>query len=64
MPPLLALGGIAFYVYDGMEMNSWMKNLPNLLIYFVIILALWWALRKKDQMMEKYNENDNDNKQI
>ncbi|MCQ2096162.1 MAG: hypothetical protein MJY59_05425 [Bacteroidaceae bacterium] len=46
--------GIAFYVWDGMRMNSWQKNLPNIIIYALIIIALWWALRKKD----KYNKDN------
>ncbi len=53
LPPLLALMGIGFYVWDGLQMNSWQKNLPNLIIYAVIIIALWWALRKKESFNDK-----------
>ena len=56
LPALLEICGIAIYVYDGLEMNSWIKNLPNIIIYFVIVAALWWALRKKDKIMEKYKQ--------
>lgn len=57
LPPLLAICGVAFYVWDGLQMNSWIKNLPNLIIYAVIIMALWWALRKKEKLNQKYSES-------
>lgn len=50
LPPLLMISGIAFYVYDGLKMNSWLVNLPNICIYFVIVLALYLALRKREQL--------------
>ena len=45
----LLLAGSAFYVYDGMEYNSWMKNLPLMIIDVLIVAALFWALRKKEE---------------
>ncbi len=45
--------GTAFYVYYGVEWGAWKENLPNLLIYIVIILALFWALRKKEKMEDE-----------
>ena len=53
LPIALLLAGSAFYVYDGMEYNSWMKNLPLMIIDILIVAALFWALRKK----EEYNKN-------
>ena len=52
-PVALLLAGIAFYVYDGMEYNSWMKNLPLLLLDGVIVAALYWALRKKEDYQKQ-----------
>jgi hypothetical protein len=45
--------GTAFYIYYGVEWGAWKENLPNLLIYIVIILALFWALRKKEKMEDE-----------
>ena len=50
LPWALLLVGVGFYVYYGIEWGAWKENLPNLLIYIVIILALFWALRKKEKM--------------
>lgn len=52
LPWALLLVGTAFYVYYGVEWGAWQENLPNLLIYIVIILALYWALRKKEQLTD------------
>jgi len=49
LPVLLLLFGAGFYVYNGLKWNSWRENLANMVIYFVIILALWWALRTKER---------------
>lgn len=54
---MLGICGMTFYVWDGMQMNSWVKNLPNMIIYAAIIMALWWALRKKDKLNQKYSES-------
>ena len=50
LPWALLLVGTGFYVYYGVEWGAWKENLPNLLIYIVIIFALYWALRKKEKM--------------
>lgn len=49
LPILLFLAGTAFYVYYGIEYNAWMQNLWNIIIYLVIIVALFFTLRKKEQ---------------
>ncbi len=56
LPCLLLIMGVVFYVYYGITWNAWRVNLPNLIIYILIILALHWALRKK----EKYRNNRNE----
>lgn len=56
LPVAIFLVGIAFYVYYGVTYNSWMVNLPNLLIFVVIIVALFFAQRKKEQLRRKREE--------
>lgn len=56
LPVAIFLVGMAFYVYDGVTGNSWMVNLPNLLIFVVIIVALFFAQRKKEQLRRKREE--------
>lgn len=52
--------GVGMYVYDGMKWHSWMKNLPLLLAYLVIVAAMAWALDKK-QRLSKEREQDINN---
>ncbi len=49
VPTAFFLVGLAFYVYYGITWNAWMKNLPNICIYAVIVVGLGWSLWKKDQ---------------
>lgn len=50
MPIAFFCVGIIFYVYYGITWNAWTSNLPNMGIYAVICIALWWALKKKDEL--------------
>ena len=51
--------GLAFYVYYGIIWNAWMENLPNILLYLVLVVALGWALKKKQQFAnEREQSND------
>ena len=52
LPLLLGVMGLGFYIYYGVSYRAWTDNLPNIIIFFFIIIALAWALRKK----EKYEE--------
>jgi len=54
VPAAFFLVGCAFYIYYGLTWNAWMKNLPNILIYIVIVCALSWALYKKDKLKKQY----------
>ncbi len=47
--------GIAFYVWDGVRMNSWTRNLPLVIAYAVIVAALFFALRKKKELEDRRN---------
>lgn len=38
-------------------MNAWTENLPNILGYAVILIALSWALKKKDELADDRNGN-------
>lgn len=49
VPIAFFIVGTVFYIYFGITWNAWIKNLPNIAIYAVICLALWWALKKKEQ---------------
>ena len=52
LPLLLGIMGLGFYIYYGVSYRAWTDNLQNIIIFFFIIIALAWALRKK----EKYEE--------
>lgn len=45
--------GLAVYIYNGIEWNTWMKYLPNMGFYLVIVTALGWALWKKEKLKNK-----------
>ncbi len=49
LPLALALMGAAFYINYGIEYNAWIKNLPLIIIDVVICVALFFALRKKEE---------------
>ncbi len=53
LPPLLLLAGAAFYIYYGITYNAWRANLPNAIIYVVILVLLFWALRKKEKYQDE-----------
>ena len=46
--------GLIFYIYYGLTWNAWIVNLPNLGIYAIIVLALSWALKKKEQIKNNH----------
>ena len=52
LPWLILIGGAAMYVWDGLQWGSWMKNLPNVIVFAVIVAGLWWALRKKESFKD------------
>lgn len=47
--------GLAVYIYNGIEWNTWLKYLPNMGIYLVIVTALGVALKKKEELKNKRN---------
>lgn len=56
LPLLLLLVGIGFYVYYGVTWNAWHENIANLIIYVVIIVALFLSLRKKEELEQKRDD--------
>lgn len=56
VPVAFLIGGLAFYVYYGITWNAWMKNLPNLVFYILILCALSWALKKKEELQNRDNQ--------
>ena len=53
LPLALLLAGAAFYVYYGTEYNNWVENLPLIVIDALIVLALHFALKKKEKMEDE-----------
>jgi len=53
LPCAFFCAGLIFYIYYGITWNAWLANLPNLLIYAVIVAALSWALYKKEQIKKQ-----------
>jgi len=61
MPLAFLCIGLAVYIYYGITWNAWMKNLPNIIIYVVIVAALTVALKKKDELRQKYHGSEMNN---
>lgn len=58
MPIAFLSVGLATYIYYGTTWNAWMKNLPNIVIYIIIIAALAWALKTKDRLNRENQTNN------
>ena len=58
MPVTFLLAGGAFYIYYGVTYNAWRANLPNIVIYALIVIALFFAQRKKEQMRKEREERE------
>lgn len=50
--------GLATYIYYGITWNAWLKNLPNIIIYMIIVGALTLAEKKKDELRRKHNQKE------
>ena len=57
LPLVLFIIGLAVYVFFGITYNAWQENLPNMLIFLIIIAMLAWALKKKDALEKKRKNN-------
>ena len=57
LPLVLFIIGLAVYVFFGITYNAWKENLPNMLIFLIIIAMLAWALKKKDALEKKRKNN-------
>lgn len=58
MPVAFLLVGCAFYIYYGVTYNAWKANLLNIIIYAVIVVALFFAQRKKEQLRREREERE------
>ena len=54
LPAALLLVGTALYIYNGVEYNAWMQNLPMMIIDVVILVVLHFVLRKKEEYNKRY----------
>lgn len=59
MPVAFLLVGAAFYIYYGVTYNAWKENLSNLIVYIIIIIGLFLAHRKKEQLRREREEREN-----
>ena len=41
LPLVLFLAGVAVYVYNGIYHHAWMDNLPNIIIFFFIVVFMF-----------------------
>lgn len=48
-PVAFFVATLGFYIYNGVQWNTWMKYLPHILAYALICGGLMWALHKKEQ---------------
>ena len=60
VPIAFFLVGCAFYIYYGITWNAWMENLYKIVIYAFILIALHWALKKKEKYNSERKNNSND----
>ncbi len=58
LPIALFAAGAAFYVYDGIEYNSWIHNLSLIIADAVIVILLFLALRQKEKMRKRREEQE------
>ncbi len=58
LPIALFAAGAAFYIYDGTEYNSWIHNLPLIIADAVIVVLLFIALRQKEKMQKRREEQE------
>jgi hypothetical protein len=58
LPIILFVVGLAVYIFWGITDNAWMINLPNIIIFFLIIVLLTWARKKKYDLQQKRNNGE------
>ena len=58
LPIILFVVGLAVYIFFGITDNDWMINLPNIIIFFLIIVLLTWARKKKYDLQQKRNNGE------
>ena len=55
LPLLLLFAGAGVYIYSGIEYNEWIENITLMGVDVVIVVALHFALKKKEAYEEERN---------
>lgn len=55
LPLLLLCAGAGVYIYSGIEYNAWIENITLMGVDVVIVVALHFALKKKEAYEEERN---------
>lgn len=55
LPILLFCAGAGVYVYSGIEYNAWVENITLMGVDVIIVVALHFALKKKEAYEDERN---------
>ena len=55
LPILLFCAGAGVYIYSGIEYNAWVENITLMGVDVVIVVALHFALKKKEAYEDERN---------
>lgn len=55
LPLLLLCAGAGVYIYSGIEYNAWIENITLMGVDVVIVVALHFALKKKEAYEDERN---------
>ena len=55
LPLLLLCAGAGVYIYSGIEYNAWIENITLMGVDMVIVVALHFALKKKEAYEDERN---------
>ena len=55
LPILLFCAGAGVYIYSGIEYNAWVENITLMGVDVIIVVALHFALKKKEAYEDERN---------
>ena len=55
LPILLFCAGAGVYIYSGIEYNAWVENITLMIVDVIIVVALHFALKKKEAYEDERN---------